>query len=218
MKKKEKEHLKEDPFQLFIESALGFLKTYKNQIFAGVGAIALIIIIVVAVTYFRNASIDSENTLYSQAVEIQESEKLNIDQKIEKLAQLENKKGISASIKLSLAALFYQKGDMKKAQESLDQFSGSKFKLLTDKKQLLQAEIFNASGKTKEALDLLHKLFSDTKCEVAKDYILLKMSRIQVKTNERETAAANLKKLQDEYPTSMYRLDAQQLLDKIEKN
>ena len=75
----------------------------------------------------------------------------------------------------------------------------------------------NASGKSKEALDLLFKLFSDSKSEIAKDFILLKMARIQLKTEQQDTAIANLKKLTDEYPQSYYLRDAQALLKKAEK-
>lgn len=216
MKKKEREHLKEDPFQVFIQKVLGILQKFKSEIFIGLAVAAVIIIVIVVITFLKAGSVSSENKLYSEALEIQKSESLTTDQKIEQLTQLENKSGISSSISLSLAALYFEKGDMQKAKEVLDKSPDSKFRLIGDKKKLLEAEILNASGKDKEALDMLYKLFSDPKAEIAKDYILLKMARIQVKAKENDTAIANLKKLTEDYPQSYYSRDAQTLLKEIE--
>ena len=215
MKRKEREHLKEDPFKIFIEKIIEMLRKYKKVIyrsFAAAGAIAAIVLVVI---FLQSSSVSRENRLYSEAMKIQNSETLNLDQKIEKLSQLDNKKGISSSIKLSLAALYFEKGDMEKAKEVLDQFPGSKFKMINDKKKLLEAEILNASGKGKEALDQLYKLFSDPKSEIAKDFILLKMAQIQEKAEQFDTATANLEKITGDYPQSLYSRDAQELLSKI---
>ena len=215
MKRKEREHLKEDPFQIFIEKTIGILRKYKKVIYMGFVAAGAIAAIVLAVLFLQSSSVSSENRLYSEALKIQSSETLSLDQKIEKLSQLDNKKGISSSIKLSLAALYFVKGDMEKAKEVLDQFPGSKFKMINDKKKLLEAEILNASGKGKEALDQLYKLFSDPKSEIAKDFILLKMAQIQEKAEQFDTATANLEKITGDYPQSLYSRDAQELLSKI---
>ncbi len=216
MKRKEREHLKEDPFQIFIEKTIEMLRKYKKEIFLGFAAVVAIAVILLVVLYLQSSSVSRENRLYSEALKIQNSETLTLDQKIEKLSQMDNKKGISSSIQLSLAALYFEKGDMRKAKEVLDQFPGSKFKLINDKKKLLEAEMLNASGKGKEALDQLYKLFSDPESEIAKDFILLKMAQIQEKSEQFETATANLKKITEDYPLSPYRRDAQALLSKIE--
>ncbi len=216
MKKKERVHLKEDPFQIFIEKVLAAIRTYKSEIFIGVSAAAAIVIIILLVSFLRSGSISSENQLYAEALAIQNSDTLTPDQKIEKLNQLDTKSGISSSIKLSLAALHFEKGEINKAKEVLDQFPDSKYKLINDKKKLLEAEVLNASGKGKEALDILYTLFSDPEAEIGKDFILFKMARIQVKAEQLETAAANLKKITEDYPQSLYSRDAQALLTEIE--
>ncbi len=217
MKKKEREHLREDPFQVFIQKTLEILQRFKKEIFIGVCGVAVIVIIVLGIAFLRSGSVSSENRLYAEAMEIQNSETFTLDEKIGKLEQLENKSGISSSIHLSIAALYFEKGDIKKVKETLDNFPESKFKLINDKKTLLEAEVLKASGKDKEALDMFYKIFSDPKSEIAKDFILLKMARIQVKAGERETAAANLKKISEDFPQSPYSRDAQQLLSEIEE-
>jgi len=217
MKKKEREHLKEDPFQLFIQKILDILQQFKKEILFAVTAVAVIIVVIVVISFLKAGSVTTENKLFSEALEIQKSESLTLDQKIEQLTQLENKSGISSSISLSLAALYFEKGDLQKAKEVLDNSPTGKFRLIIDKKKLLEAEIAHASGKDKEALDMLYKLFSDPKAQIAKDYVLLRMARIQVKVKEIDTAIANLKKLTEDYPQSYYSRNAQALLNEIEK-
>lgn len=216
MKKKEREHLKEDPFQHFIENAFELLQKFKKPIFMGVAAVVGIVLIILLVTFFRSGSISKDNSLYSEAMAIQNSATLTMDQKIEQLNRLDSKGGISADIKISLASLYFEKGDLGKTKEILDKFSGSKYRLINDKKIVLEAEILNASGREKEALDILYKLYSDPKSEIAKDFILLKMARIQVKTGQLDTAAANLKKINEDYPQSIYNRESQTLLNEIE--
>lgn len=216
MKKKEREHLKDDPFQRFIEKSLELLQRFKKEIFFGVVALVGIVLIILLIIFLRSGSISSENRLYSEAMAIQNSPTLPLDQKIEQLKRLDSNRGISADIKISLAALYFEKGDLAKTKEILDKFSGSKFRIINDKKIVLEAEMLNATGKEKEALDILYKLYSDPKSEITKDFILLKMARIQVKTGQMDMAAANLKKINEDYPQSIYDQESQALLSEIE--
>lgn len=216
MKKKEREHLKEDPFQLFIENTVEMLRKFRKEILIGVGAVIGIVLVILLVIFLRSGSISSENRLYSQAMAIQDSTTLNLDQKIEQLSRLDTKGGISADINIFLAALYFEKGDMAKAKEILDKFSDSKYRIINEKKLVLEAEILNATGKGKEALDILSKLFSDPKSEITKDFLLLKMARIQVKTGQTDMAAANLKKINEDYPQSIFNQEVQTLLNEIE--
>lgn len=215
MKKKEREHLKEDPFQLFIEHSVETLRKFKKQISLGVGAVIVIVLVILLVYFLKSGSISSENRLYSKAMAIQDSTTLGLDQKIDQLSKLGAKSGISADIKLFLAALYFEKGDMAKAREALDKFSGSKYRIINDKKLVLEADILNASGNAKEALDILSKLFSDPKSEITKDFLLLKMARIQVKTGQKDMAEANLKKINEDYPQSIFNQEVQTLLNQI---
>jgi predicted negative regulator of RcsB-dependent stress response len=216
MKKKEREHLKEDPFQHFIENTVDTLRKYKKVISISMGALVAIVLIVFLVVFLKSTSTSAENRLYSQAMAIQDSTSLTLDQKIERLSQLDTKSGISSDIKISLAALYFEKGDMAKAKEILEKFSGSKYRIINEKKLVMEAEILNATGKEKEALDILYKIFSDPKTEITKDFILLKMARIQVKTGQIDTATANLKKIEEDYPQSAYNQDVQTLLNEIQ--
>lgn len=217
MKRKEREHLKEDPFRQFITQALETLKKYKREIFLGIAAAAAVVVILIIIAIIQSFSISTENKLYAQALNIKNDENLSIEQKVEQLGQLENKSGISASIKLLLASLYFEKGDMNKSKEILDNFPTSKIKLLNDQKKLLEADILITSMKQDEALELLNQLLNDPKSEIAQDFILLKMARIQAKTEKTETAVANLNKIIDEYPQSAYNFDARNLLNELEE-
>jgi predicted negative regulator of RcsB-dependent stress response len=217
MKRKEREHLKEDPFQQFITTALEILRKYKKEIFLGIAAAVVVVLILVVMAIIQSYSISAENKLYAQAVNIKNDGNLNVEQKIEQLGQLESKGGISASIKLLLASLYFEKGDMQKSKEILDNFPSSKIKLLNDQKKVLEADILISSNKQNEALEILNQLLNDPRSEIGKDFILLKMARIQAKTEQTETAVANLNKIIDEYPQSVYNYDARNLLNELEE-
>jgi predicted negative regulator of RcsB-dependent stress response len=217
MKRKEREHLKEDPFQQFITQALEILKKFKNEIFLGIAAAVGVVVIIIVVVFIRSYSISAENKLYGQALDIKNDEKLSIEQKVEQLSQLKSKGGISASIKLLLASLYFEKGDIQKSKEILDNFPTSKIKLLNDQKKLMEADLLISSMKQKEALELLNQLLNDPGSEIAKDFILLKMARVQARTEQTETAVANLNKIIDEYPQSAYSFDARNLLNELKE-
>ncbi len=216
MKRKERAHLKEDPFQIFIEKVLGVMRKYKHEIVIGLSVAVVLFMTLVVTLLIKSGSVSKDNRLYSEALSIKESEALTIDQKIEKLYQLKNKKGISSSIKLAIAALYFEKGDLSKAKEVLDTFKGSKFRLINDQQTLLEADILNASGRGKEAVDLLFKMFSDPETKISKDYILLKMARFQARTGQTGTAITNLKKIEEEFPQSPYSPEVNILLAQLE--
>jgi hypothetical protein len=56
-------------------------------------------------------------------------------------------------------------------------------------------------------------MLSDSKCEITKDYILIKIAKIQIRTDQSEAAETNLKKLLNEYPQSYYLNEARSLLE-----
>lgn len=58
MKRKEREHLKEDPFQVFIEKVIDLLRKYKKQIYVGLTAVVTVIVILLVVLFFRSTSVD----------------------------------------------------------------------------------------------------------------------------------------------------------------
>lgn len=217
MKRKEREHLKEDPFREFIHTALDYIKEFKRYVYIGVGLIAVLVIILVVVNFLKSHSIEAENQLYSQALSIKSDTSLTTEQKIDKMSQLDTKSGISASVKLLLAALLYEKGDFDKSQKVLEEFSGSRITLINNQKTMLEADNLAASGKYAEALEKLNLLLSDEKSEIGKDFILLKMARIQSRSGQTETAIANLDKIMEDYPTSAYSYEARNLKTELEQ-
>jgi len=82
MKRKEREHLKEDPFAAFIETVLNKFSELKKEILTILGVIVLIGIIIVVVLFLRSSSVDSDNTVFSKAIAIRQSNDLSTDQKL----------------------------------------------------------------------------------------------------------------------------------------
>ena len=216
MKKKEKEHLKADPFIHFFEKSIHYFLNNRRRIFAGAGFAALAIVLLLTVFFFKNMSTASENKVYSEAFRVRNDVKMSVDQKIAKLQKLNFKRGVSAAGRLFIAALYYEKGDLQKAEAALKEFPASRIALLNDEKQTLTATILAAGGKIKEAESLLNRMVADKETAMAKDLILLQLAKMQIGDQRREEAAAGLKRILSEYPNTPSAMEAQNLLTMIE--
>ena len=87
MKRKEKEHLKADPFVHFVEKAIAFLKNNRRLILAGAGNRAAIGHRSYWPCFFSpTLAPPGENKLYASAFSIRSNANMSIDQKISQTA------------------------------------------------------------------------------------------------------------------------------------
>jgi len=216
MKKKEKEHLKADPFVHFFEKTFAFVKINRRLLLAGAAAALLVVLILVAVFLFRNLSSSGENTLYAEAFRVRHDAKMTVEQKIAGLQGMKFRNGISASGRLFLAALLYEKGDLAKAESVLLSMPKSRVALLNDEKHLLYAQVLVADGKGSEAEAVLNRLLTDKKTVMAKEIVLLQLARMQLKGKRNAEAAAALQRVLSEYGGTPGAMEAQSLLATLE--
>ena len=216
MRKKEKEHLKADPFVHFVEQAIAFLKNNRRPLLAGAAAVVLIALILVAVFLFRNLSASGENKLYAEAFRVSRDAKMTTEQKISRLQDMKFRNGVSASGRLFLAALLFDKGDLAKAESVLLAMPKSRVALLNDEKHLLYSQVLAASGKGAEAEAVLNRLLSEKKTVMAREIILLQLAKMRIKNQRNEEAAAALKRILSEYPDTPSANEAQALLPAVE--
>jgi predicted negative regulator of RcsB-dependent stress response len=216
MKRKEKEHLKADPFVNFVEKAIAFLNNNRRLILAGAGIALLLVIALLAVFFFTNLSSVGENKLYANAFSIRSNTGLSIDQKIAKLQELKFKKGISSVGQLFIAALYYEKGDLPNAEKTLQQYSGSRIAIINDQRKTLEAQVLAAGGKSQEAMNLLKRMLEDKQTQMGKELIIMMLAKIQIKSLRQEEAVSSLKKIISEYPNTPSANEAQTLLSASE--
>lgn len=216
MKKKEKEHLKADPFFHFFEKTITFFKNNRRQILVGAGIAALAIIIMLAVFFFSNLSSAGENKVYAEAFRVRTDANMSVDQKIAMLREMKFKKGISSAGRLFIAALYYEKGDLQKTEAFLKEIPASRIATLNDQKQILTASVLAANGKIQEAENLLNLMLTDKKTALGKEIILMQLAKMQIKSQRKEEAAAAFKRIMSEYPNTPSAMEAQNLLSTIE--
>lgn len=216
MKKKEKEHLKADPFVNFVEKAVAFMKNNRRPLLAGTAVVVLIALILLAVFLFRNLSSSGENKLYAEAFRVSRDGKMTVEQKIARLQDMKFRNGISASGRLFLAALFYEQGDLAKAESALLAMPKSRVALLNDEKQVLYAQVLAANGKGSEAEAVLNRLLSEKKTVMAREIILLQLAKMQIKSQRNAEAAAVLKRILSEHGNTPGAMEAQNLLATVE--
>lgn len=200
MKKSEKEHLKEDPFKIFISNAIETIKESKKIFITGIIVLAVLIITILVFLHFKSESLKKDNEQFLETVKIMNSEK-GVDEKISELIKIKSNSGINGISKLNLASLYFMKKEYKKAEETLDSFSSS-INLLDEKKIILKSEILNVLNKKEEALSLLSKLSKNDDLETPKDSILIKIAKLQKNLNKKEEAIKTLKMLIKDFPKS----------------
>jgi predicted negative regulator of RcsB-dependent stress response len=216
MKKKEKDHLKADPFVHFVEKTITFFRNNRRQIIAGAGIAALAVILLLAVFLFKNLSSAGENKIYAEAFRVRNDAKMSVDQKIAKLQEMKFKKGISAAGRLFIAALYYEKGDLAKTEAVLTEMPTSRIAMVNDEKHTLYAQVLAAGGKIAEAEGVLNRMLTDKKTAMAKALILMQLAKMQIKNQRKEEAAAAFKRIMSEYPDTPSAMEAQNLLSTIE--
>jgi predicted negative regulator of RcsB-dependent stress response len=216
MKKKEKDHLKADPFVHFVEKTITFFRNNRRQIIAGAGIAALAVILLLAVFLFKNLSSAGENKIYAEAFRVRNDAKMSVDQKIAKLQEMKFKKGISAAGRLFIAALYYEKGDLAKTEAVLTEMPTSRIAMVNDEKHTLYAQVLAAGGKIAEAEGVLNRMLTDKKTAMAKELILMQLAKMQIKNQRKEEAAAAFKRIMSEYPETPSAMEAQNLLSTIE--
>lgn len=216
MKKKEKDHLKADPFVHFFEKAFALFKHNRRAILMGAAAAFLFVLVLLAALLFRNLSSAGENSLYARAFRVRADQKMTVDQKIAALRQMKFKRGISASGRLFIAALLYEKGDLAGAESALAAMPKSRVALLNDEKHLLFAQVLAARGKVADAEAVLNRLLADKKSAVAKESVLLQLARMQIKGRRNDEAAAVLKRILTEHANTPGAMEAQSLLAALE--
>lgn len=215
MKRKERAHLKEDPFQHFISTVLQWISLNRRKLVATAVVIASVLVVLAAVTLVRAHSYTRENRRYSEALEIRNNDSLTADEKIEKLSQLKAGRGLSAAAQLFLAGLYMEQGRVQDALEMLDDISSSHLDIINDQKTLLEAQILSASDQERQALDLFNQLLADKETEVAKDYVLLLMARTQFKARQLDMARQTIERLLEEYPLTAFTSQAKELQDNL---
>lgn len=212
MKRKEKEHLKADPFVHFFELALAFFKNNRRFILAGAGIVLLLLIVMLSVFFFADLSAASENKIYASAFSIRNDTAMSIDQKIGKLHELKFKKGISSAGRLFIAALYYEKGDLANAEKTLRQYSSSRIAIINDQEKILEAQVLAATAKNREAMDLFKQMLEDKETAMGKELVILMLAKMQTKNQLREEAVASLKRIISEYPNTPSAQEAQTLM------
>ena len=216
MKKKEKDHLKADPFVNFMQQALAFFKNNRRPLLIGAGIAALAAVILLAVFLFNNLSSSSENRRYTEAFRVHHDEKIGVDQKIAALQKLKFGRGISASGHLFLAALYYEKGDTQKAEAVLSAMPKSRVALVNDEKNALLAQVLAADGKGAEARGVLERLLADKNTVIAKELVLMQLAKLHLREKRNDEAIATLKRVLAEFAETPSAGEARTLVSTME--
>jgi tetratricopeptide (TPR) repeat protein len=217
MKRAEREHLKEDPFEIFVYNALNHLKTYRKQITIGALVVVALVAVLVASLFFMHQAEKRDNQLFAEGMKIVDSVALTSEQKIDELKDLPlTHKGKSAVLILNLANLYLSISDLPSAQALLDKTPAFSIPVLEDQRQLLTTSLLAEAGKTNESVDLLQRLLAAKSGTLNRDMLLFRLAELQTVAGNKEAAKEQYKRLTQEYPQSMFAYRAQQALENLQ--
>ncbi len=216
MKRAEREHLKEDPFEQFIANALDKLKQNRKPIIIGLIAVVALLGIVFATYFFMQYAEKKDNRLLNEGMGVVNSIALTPAQKVKELQQLPlTHKGKAAALVLQLANLHIAAGDRAAARKLLDDTPVFSLSLLEDQRQMFNATLLADEGKINEAIDLLQRLLGNKKSTLNRDMLLFRLADYQARAGNRDAAKENYQRLMEEFPQSMFAYQAQQSLEKL---
>ncbi len=216
MKRAEREHLKEDPFEMFISNLLNQIKQYRKQITIGVIALAAVFAIILAVHFISQYFDKKDNKLLNEGMDIVNSVALNPEQKIKELKELPlTHKGKAASLILHMANLYINAGDREAARALLDSTPQLSLQILEDQRLLLNATLLADEGKINEAIDQIQRLLGNKSITLNRDMLLYRLASFQTHAGNTDAAKDNYKRLMEEFPQSMYTYRAQESLEKL---
>lgn len=216
MKRAERDHLKEDPFELFISKVLSQITLYRKQIIIGIIVAVLLLGVGFAVRFLMNQAEKKDNALLNEGMGIVNSVALTAEQKIGELKKLPlSHTGRAGALLLQLANLHMAVGDRASARALLDSTPKLSLPLLEEQRQMFNATLLADEGKVNEAVDLLIRLLGNKNSTLNRDLILFRLADFQTRIGNNDAARDNFRRLIEEFPQSMFAYRAQQSLENL---
>ncbi len=215
MKKEEKQHLKEDPLQIWLEEFVEKIKYHKKTILPIIYISLLVSSLIAGFFIYRSHKNKKDNMLFSKVMEINKSKNLSSGEKISALQKITPEGKLSSLANLYIAEIYFQEGELDSAVKFLNKFSAvdKKFK---EKERFLRSEILSAQGNNKEAIKIINNLLKENPESGRNDYLLLRAAEIQIKLKKKNEAIGLLKKLKNNYFYSPFIQQADILLKSLE--
>ncbi len=216
MKRKFKRRLKEDEFVSTINKVVEFVQKTTRELIALVAILIIAVLIFVGVRLIKAQNIKKDSRLLSDIIALHDE----LGEKPENVAKLEELAGkgkFSRVAYLFLASYWVEKGDLDKAQETIQKASEGEKDLYYFQAQDLKAQIHIKRKEYDKAIEIYKKIEEESPDQYTLDAILFRQAEALEKKGETEEALALYKKVQEDFPQTFFGYDASQKVQKLEE-
>lgn len=216
MKRKFKRQLKEDEFVSTVTKVVDFAKKRTRELIALAAVVLIAVLVFVGVRFIKAQSVKKESRLLSDIIALHE-ELAEKPENVAKLEELAGKGKFSRVAYLYLASHWVEKGDLDKAQETLQKATGGEKDLFYFQAQDLQAQIHIKRKEYDQAIEIYKKIEEESPDQYTLDAILFRQAEALEQKGETEEALALYRKVQEDFPQTFFGYDASQKVRKLEE-
>lgn len=215
MKRIKRKQLKGDEFVTTIRKLMRFLQERAKEIMAFV---IIILFVILAFTGFRIIKAQQnkkESRLLAQIFSLG-SELNNNPENVEKLEVLAGGGKFSRVAYIVLATHWMEKGELERAEASLEKMNKSPKDIFYYQAQDLLAQIHSKKKNYDKAIEIYEKIEEENPKEYSLAVIIFHRAEVLEEKGEIEEALAFYKRVQEEFPQSYYSFDASRKIRELE--
>lgn len=215
MKKIKKRQLKEDELVSTFNKFVRIVKSRTKEIVGIAVFIVIIVLLFAGYKLIRAQNLSKESQIASQILKL----RAELDSNSQNLAKLENMAGKGKYSRLAyilLATYWMEKGDLGKAQSSLEKMPEKPKDMLYYQAQDMLGQITAQNKNYDKAIAIYKKIEKENPKEYSLDVVLYHQAEALEKKGDKEAALALYKKIQAEFPQTYYGDDASQKVTKLE--
>jgi len=215
MKKIKKRQLKEDELVSTFNKFVRMVKSRTKELVGIAVFIVIIVLLFAGYKLIRAQNLSKESQIAGQILKL----RAELDSDSQNLVKLENMAGKGKYSRLAyilLATYWMEKGDLAKAQSSLEKMPEKPKDMLYYQAQDMLGQITAQNKNYDKAIAIYKKIEKENPKEYSLDVVLYHQAEALEKKGDKEAALALYKKIQAEFPQTYYGDDASQKVTKLE--
>jgi len=213
MKRKEREHLKDDPLMDLVKQISEKARPHIKAL--SIAGIALVVALLGLWGFqaWRSHRLTADNEGFAQATSLLGAQDKSTSEKIEGLKAIGVRGPLTATLPLHIATLYFHEGEYDTALKFLEETDLPAQEPFRSRQSILLARIQAAKGETDKAISTLQSLLGTDEPSSNAPEIMLALGQTQLKAGRTDEAKSTLDKLVADHPATMAAFQARQLLN-----
>lgn len=213
MKRKEREHLKDDPLMDLVKQISEKARPHRKALtFAGL-ALVVALLGLWGFQAWAEHRLAADNEAFARATLLLGAQDKSTSEKIEGLKAIGVHGPLTATLPLHIATLYFHEGEFDTALKFLEESDLPAKEPFRSRQSILLARIQAAKGDAEKAISTLQGLLGTDEPSTNAPEIMLALGQTQLRAGHADEAKTTLDKLVADHPATMAALQARQLLN-----